>query len=77
MAAGEAAEQDKEYEKSCFEATFCQIVCIGGIIFNHAFEPQEAVAWYGSNERDLLRQFRARIGQLRPGAIHHSQWIRL
>ena len=28
--------------------------------------PQEAVAWYGSNERELLRQFWARIGLLRP-----------
>jgi DNA polymerase elongation subunit (family B) len=66
LTAGEAAEQDKEYEKSCFDATFCQIVCIGGIILNDAFEPQEAIAWYGSNERELLRQFWARIGQLRP-----------
>jgi len=66
LAAGEAAEQDKEYEKSCFESTFCQVVCIGGIILSDAFEPQEAVAWYGSNERELLRQFWARIGQLRP-----------
>ena len=67
MMAGEVTEQDKEYEKSCFDSTFCQIVCIGGIILNDAFEPQEAVAWYGSDERELLRQFWARIGQLRPG----------
>ena len=66
IAAGEATDQDKEYEKSCFDATFCQIVCIGGIILSDAFEPQEAVAWYGSNEREILRQFWARIGQLRP-----------
>ena len=66
MMAGEVTEQDKEYEKSCFDATFCQIVCIGGIILSDAFEPQEAVAWYGSNEREMLRQFWARIGQLRP-----------
>lgn len=66
LAAGEASEQDKEYEKSCFESTFCQIICIGAIILTEAFEPQEAVAWYGSNERELLRQFWTRIGQLRP-----------
>jgi len=66
IAAGEATDQDKEFEKSCFGSTFCQIVCIGGIILNDAFEPQEAVAWYGSDERELLRQFWARIGQLRP-----------
>jgi len=66
LAAGEATDQDKEYEKSCFDSTFCQIVCIGGIILNDAFEPQEAVAWYGSDERELLRRFWARIGQLRP-----------
>ena len=66
LTAGEAAEQDKEYEKSCFDSTFCQVVCIGGIILSDDFEPQEAIAWYGPNERELLRQFWARIGQLRP-----------
>ena len=66
IAAGEATDQDKEYEKSGFDATFCQIVCIGGIILSDTFEPQEAVAWYGSDERELLRQFWARIGLLRP-----------
>jgi hypothetical protein len=66
LSAGEASEQDKEYEKSCFDSTFCQIVCIGAIVLTDAFEPQEAMAWYGSNERELLRQFWARIAQLRP-----------
>ena len=65
MTAGEATDQEKEYEKSCFDATFCQIVCIGGIILSDAFEPQEAVAWYGSNEREMLRQFWARIAKVK------------
>jgi 3'-5' exonuclease len=67
LAAGEASEQDREYEKSCFDSTFCQIICIGLLIFNDAMEPQDAVAWFGSNEPELLRQFWARIGQLKPG----------
>jgi DNA polymerase elongation subunit (family B) len=66
MAASEASEVDKEYEKSCFDSTFCQIICIGLITFSDAMEPQEAIAWYGGSERELLRQFWARIAQLRP-----------
>lgn len=66
LAAEAVSEQEKEYEKSCFESTFCQIICIGGIILTDALELQTAVAWYGSDERELLRQFWARIGQLRP-----------
>jgi len=55
--AGDAAEQDREYEKSCFDPTFCRIVCIGALFFTDTMEPQEATAWYGSNEKELLRQF--------------------
>ena len=66
LAAGEAADLDKEYEKSCFESTYCQIICIGLIVFSDAMDPQESIAWYGSNERDLLQKFWDRIGQLKP-----------
>jgi DNA polymerase elongation subunit (family B) len=69
LAAGEASEQDREYEKSCFDATYCQIICVGLLIFNDAMEPQEATAWFGPNEAELLRQFWARIAQLKPSLI--------
>jgi len=66
LGAGEAAQQEKEYEKSSFEATFSRIVCIGTITFTDAMEPQGAVAWYGTDERGLLQQFWAQMGQARP-----------
>jgi hypothetical protein len=58
--------EDELYEKSAFDGTFSRIVCIGLIVFSDAMEPQGAVSWYGANEKDLLRQFWARLGQLRP-----------
>src|SRR5207249_2268929 len=64
--AGDAAEQDREYEKSCFDPTFCRIVCIGALFFTDTMEPQEATAWYGSNEKELLRQFWERMKIVRP-----------
>jgi DNA polymerase elongation subunit (family B) len=66
LEAGEAAQQDKEYERSAFDATFSRIVCIGTMAFTDAMEPQEAIAWYGANEKDLLRLFWARLAQARP-----------
>ncbi len=69
LALGEAAEQDKEYEKSCFDSTFCQIVCIGLIVFSDAMEPQEAAAWYGPNEKELLRKFWERMAKVRPALL--------
>ena len=64
--AGDAAEQDREYEKSCFDPTFCRIVCIGALFFTDTMEAQEATAWYGSNEKELLRQFWERMKIVRP-----------
>src|SRR6185295_6623034 len=49
--------EDQLYEKSSFDGTYSQIVCIGVILLTDAMDPQGAVAWYGSNERDLLQQF--------------------
>src|SRR5438067_3228948 len=54
--AGDAAEQDREYEKSCFDPTFCRVVCIGALFFTDTMEPQEATAWYGSNGEAVLGQ---------------------
>jgi hypothetical protein len=59
--------EDEQYEKSSFDGTFSRIVCIGLIMLTDAMEAQGAVAWYGANEKELLRQFWARLGQIRPG----------
>ena len=66
----EADEQRRNenelYERSAFDGTFSRIICIGVIAFSDAMEPQGALCWYGSNEKELLRQFWVRLGQDRP-----------
>jgi DNA polymerase elongation subunit (family B) len=66
LGAGEAAQQDKEYERSSFDGTFSRIICIGVIAFTDAMEPQGAVAWYGADEAGLLRQFWDWTARARP-----------
>jgi hypothetical protein len=70
FAAGEAEAQrlaeDELYVKSAFDGTFSSIVCIGLLEFSDQLEPRGAVAWYGGNERELLRQFWGRLAQDRP-----------
>lgn len=69
LSAGDAAQQDKDYDKSSFDGTFSRIVCIGMIAFSDSMEPQEALAWYGGQEKELLRQFWAWMGKARPGLV--------
>jgi len=64
--AGGAAQQDRDYEKSSFDGTFSRIVCIGMLAFSDTMDPQGALCWYGSDEKELLRQFWVRLGQTRP-----------
>ena len=59
-------EEDNHYAKSAFDGTFSSIVCIGLLEFSDQMEPRGAVAWYGANERELLRQFWSRLAQDRP-----------
>lgn len=59
-------QEDEQYQRACFDGTFSRIVCIGLLQLSDAMEPQGAVSWYGANERELLRQFWARLGQVRP-----------
>ncbi len=70
FAAGAAEEQrqaeDEQYGKSAFDGTFSRIVCIGLLEFSDQMEARSAIAWYGANERELLRQFWARLAQDRP-----------
>ena len=66
LSAGEAAQQDKDYDKSSFDGTFSRIVCIGVIAFSDSMEPQGAMAWYGGQEKELLRRFWEWIGKNRP-----------
>ena len=69
LSAGEAAQQDKDYDKSSFDGTFSRIVCIGMIAFSDSMEPQGAMAWYGGQEKELLQQFWAWMGKARPGLV--------
>ncbi len=73
FAAGEAEAQrqadEEQYAKSAFDGTFSSIVCIGLLEFSDHMEPRGAVAWYGDNERELLRQFWSRIAQDKPSLI--------
>ena len=57
---------DEAYAKSAFDGTFSRIVCIGLLEFSDQMEARSAIAWYGANERELLRQFWARLAQDRP-----------
>ena len=70
FAAGEAeAERQagaEQYAKSAFDGTYSSIVCIGLLEFSDQMEPRGAVAWYGANERELLRQFWSRLAQDKP-----------
>lgn len=70
FAAGAAEElrhaEDELYAKSAFDGTFSRIVCIGLLEFSDQMEARSAIAWYGANERELLRQFWARLAQDRP-----------
>ncbi len=69
LEAGEAAQQDKDYERSSFDGTFSRIVCIGALVFSDSMEPQGAMAWYGGQEKELLRKFWAWMGQCRPALL--------
>ncbi len=70
FAAGAAEEQrhveDELYAKSAFDGTYSRIVCIGLLEFSDQMEARSAIAWYGANERELLRQFWVRLAQDRP-----------
>jgi 3'-5' exonuclease len=58
--------EDEQYAKSAFDATYSQIVCIGLLEFSDQLEPRGSVAWYGGNEKELLKQFWSRLAQNRP-----------
>lgn len=61
--------ENELYERSAFDGTFSRIVVIGILVFSDAMIPQGAIAWYGNNESEMLRQFWERMGQLRPSLI--------
>jgi DNA polymerase elongation subunit (family B) len=64
--ASDAEQQDKDYERSSFDGTFSRIVCIGAIAFSDDMSPQQAVAWYGVREKELLKHFWDWIAKHRP-----------
>ena len=59
-------KQEESYERSSFDGTYSRIVCIGLLLFSDAMETRGAVSWYGADERELLRQFWARLKDIRP-----------
>src|SRR3989449_4807518 len=61
--ASDAEQQDKDYERSSFDGTFSRIVCIGAIAFSDDMAPQQAVAWYGGQEKKRLQRFWDLIGK--------------
>jgi hypothetical protein len=61
--------EDELYEKSSFDGTFSRIVCIAVIALSDAMEAQGSMSWYGPNEKELLRQFWTKVGQLRPSLL--------
>jgi DNA polymerase elongation subunit (family B) len=61
--------EDELYEKSSFDGTFSRIVCIAVIAVSDAMEAQGAMSWYGPNEKELLRLFWEKVGQLRPTLV--------
>ena len=58
--------EDEQYEKSSFDGTFSRIVCIGMIMLTDSLDAHGAVSWYGANEKGILQQFWAKLGQIRP-----------
>ena len=58
--------EDEQYEKSSFDGTFSRIVCIGMIMLTDSMDAHGAVSWYGANEKGILQQFWAKLGQIRP-----------
>ncbi|MCP9453162.1 MAG: ribonuclease H-like domain-containing protein [Nitrospira sp.] len=58
--------EEELYARSAFDGTFSRVVCIGLLEFTDQMEARGALAWYGSNERELLRRFWARLDHIRP-----------
>jgi len=77
FAAGEAEAErqaeNEQYAKAAFDGTYSSIVCIGLLEFSDQMEPRGAVAWYGGNERELLRQFWSRLAQNKPSLSENAQ----
>ena len=61
---GESEPADEGYD--LFTAGAADAVCIGLLEFSDQLEPRGSVAWYGGDERELLRQFWSRLAQNRP-----------
>lgn len=60
---------EKDYEKTRFDGTFGKIICLGAFIIRGSDAPIEAVAWYGSDEKTILREFWQRFSKEKPELI--------
>jgi len=59
-------KENEQYERAAFDGTFSRIVVIGIMAFSDSMIPQGAIALFGKNEAELLRQFLERMWQLCP-----------
>jgi len=64
-----SAEVERDYEKTVFDGTYGKIVCIGLLMVNEDMASGDAIAWYGSNEKSMLREFWKRVGAIQPDLI--------
>jgi DNA polymerase elongation subunit (family B) len=62
----ERRADDALYAKCAFDGTYSRIVCIGLIELSDQLEPRGSYAWFGANERELLRLFWTHLSQIRP-----------
>ncbi|MDR4486798.1 MAG: 3'-5' exonuclease [Nitrospirales bacterium] len=63
-------KEDEAYQRSAFDGTFSRIIVIGLLVFSDGMVPQQALAWFGEDEAELLRRFWSKIAEIRP-----SLWI--
>lgn len=60
---------EKDYQKSVFDGTFSRIVCIGILTLKDDSTPLNAIAWYGDDEKAILKAFWDFMGKQRPDQV--------
>ena len=63
------ANFEKDYQKSVFDGTFSRIVCIGVLILQDDSASLNAIAWYGDDEKAILKAFWDFMGKQRPDQV--------
>lgn len=60
---------EKDYQKSVFDGTFSRIVCIGVLTLKDDSTPLNTIAWYGDDEKAILKAFWDFVGKQRPDQV--------